>query len=135
MRVNEYMSRPVTARTEDSYIQACSLMQQHAVNHIPVINDHDSVVGVLSCNDARLAASHFHTGPIDAGEVATSAPVMIDADAPLKLAAEAMMAHHADVLMVVDGADHLVGVLTSHDLHNALFDLLHDVGPTFKSVD
>ena len=32
MRVNEYMSRPVTANTEDSYIQACVLMQQHAVD-------------------------------------------------------------------------------------------------------
>lgn len=125
MYVNDYMSVAVTAHAEESYLQACTLMQEHAVDHIPVVNESDVVISVLSRHDAKLAASHFNIGPIETSEVATVEPVMIAQDAPLTAAAEVMMARHVEVLVVMDKTGHVVGVLSYHDLHNALLHLLH----------
>ena len=125
MYVNDYMSLAVTAHAEESYIQACTLMQKHAVDHIPVVNESDVVISVLSRHDAKIAASHFNIGPVETSEVATVEAVTIAEDAPLTAAAEVMMARHVEVLVVMDKTGHIVGVLSYHDLHNALLHLLN----------
>lgn len=126
MHVNDYMSLAVITRAEESYIHACSLMQEHAVDHIPVVNESDAVISVFSRHDARLAASRFNIGPIEASEVASTEPVMIAEDAPLAAAVEAMMARRVEVLVVTDAQDRVVGVLNSRDLQHALLKLLTD---------
>ena len=124
MYVNDYMSLAVTAQAEESYLQACTLMQEHAVDHIPIVNESDVVISVLSRHDAKLAASRFNIGPIETSEVATVEPVMIAQNAPLTAAAEVMMARHVEVLVVTDKTGHIVGVLSYHDMQNALLHLL-----------
>lgn len=55
-QVREIMSGPiVTARAEWSLRECSLLMQQHRIHHLPVADDQDNLVGLISVTDIFLA--------------------------------------------------------------------------------
>jgi CBS domain-containing protein len=55
-QVREIMSGPiVTARAEWTLKECSRVMQQHKIHHLPVADEHDTLVGLISVTDIFLA--------------------------------------------------------------------------------
>ena len=125
MRVESYMSRaPVTIRGDTDYWKASEIMQEKDLHHIPVVNEDDKVVGILTRRDLNIAAMHFREAHVEVSEVMHSPVVTIAPGEPLAEAARQMVEHRFGGLPVLDADEHIVGILTETDLLRALIDQL-----------
>jgi acetoin utilization protein AcuB len=125
MLVSEYMSSsPVTIGVNEDYGTAFDIMQTRDLHHLPVVNDHGDVVGIVTRRDLQLGARFFHEAPTEVSEVMHAPVVTIAPDANLSAAAERMIAERIGCLPVVDGDRRLAGMITETDLFRALKDLL-----------
>jgi acetoin utilization protein AcuB len=128
MRVREWMSPdPVTVSPSTSVREARHLMRYYGVRHLPVV-DHDRVVGMLSDRDVRIddsaldliaaaaAEADDATGASREVRLVMSAPVhVIGPDEAVEAAARAMLSWRVSALPVVNGEDHLLGLITTTD--------------------
>ncbi len=125
MQVESYMSHtPITIRDDTNYWKASEIMQQKDLHHIPVINDNEAVVGILTRRDLKIAAMHFGEAPVEVSEVMHSPVVTIKPGELLSEAAKQMIDNRIGGLPVLDANDRIVGILTETDLHRALIDQL-----------
>ena len=137
MTVGTVMARdPVTIGPEAPLGQASGLMRRRGLHHLPVVGEHGRLVGILTDRDlthAALVPVLADRMPWDARRL--KAPRVRDAmtwavlttrpDATLVDAGLVMVERHIGSLPVVEG-DRLVGILTEHDVLNALRP---DIGP------
>jgi len=125
MRVESYMSNaPITIRDETVYWEAFDTMREKDLHHIPVVNEDNSVVGILTRRDLQIAAQHFKEAPVEVSEVMHSPVVTISPGELLSVAAKQMIDNRIGGLPVLDTNDQVVGILTETDLLRALIDQL-----------
>lgn len=136
--IQDWMSDdPVSTTADASALEALSLMQEHGIRHLPVIDPARRVVGVLSIDDLRAALPFDvtlraapHRGEVESarewcvGDVMTHAPVTLHEGDALAEAAERMAARRIGCLPIVDEKGRLAGILSETDLLNALASLL-----------
>ena len=133
-RVRDVMTAPVvTVGTVTSYKEVARLMTEHRVNALPVVNDADQVIGMVSEADVLRKQERnfrrFGTGlprrtrheravarARTAGELMTAPAITIGADAPLGAAARLMNGHNIRRLPVTDDAGELIGIVARRDL-------------------
>ncbi|MFJ2915702.1 CBS domain-containing protein [Streptomyces sp. NPDC087228] len=116
-----------------SFKEVAKLLAQHNISGLPVLDDEDRVVGVVSESDLlnRQAARHLVTGDLPdaaigtavssgaeftAAEVMSTPAVTVHADETAPDAARLMMRSGVERLPVVDDEDRLVGIVTRRDL-------------------
>ena len=127
MQVESYMSpTPVTVRVDTDYWKASEIMKEKDLHHIPVVDANDSVVGILTLRDLKIAAMHFGEAHVEVSEVMHSPVVTVAPGESLAAAARQMLDHRIGGLPVLDADGRLVGVLTETDLLRALIDRLSD---------
>jgi acetoin utilization protein AcuB len=120
MLVRDCMSaHPVTVRNDADYKVALKLMQEHALHHVPVLDERDSLVGIVAERDLLLAATHHMQAAVDVGDVMHRRVVTTTADAPVGEAAALMVDHRIGGLPVLDEAKRVVGVITETDIFRA----------------
>jgi len=125
MRVESYMSNaPITIRDETVYWEAFDTMREKDLHHIPVINEDNAVVGILTRRDLQIAAQHFKEAPVEVSEVMHSPVVTISPGELLSEAAKQMIDNRIGGLPVLDTNDQMVGILTETDMLRALIDQL-----------
>ncbi len=125
MRVESYMSNaPITIRDDTVYWEAFDTMREKDLHHIPVINEDNAVVGILTRRDLQIAAQHFKEAPVEVSEVMHSPVVTISPGELLSEAAKQMIDNRIGGLPVLDANDQMVGILTETDLLRALIDQL-----------
>ena len=125
MRVESYMSNaPITIRDETVYWEAFDTMREKDLHHIPVVNEDNAVVGILTRRDLQISAQHFKEAPVEVSEVMHSPVVTISPGEPLSEAAKQMIDNRIGGLPVLDTNDQMVGILTETDLLRALIDQL-----------
>jgi acetoin utilization protein AcuB len=125
MRVESYMSNaPITIRDETVYWEAFDTMREKDLHHIPVVNEDNSVVGILTRRDLQIAAQHFKEVPVEVSEVMHSPVITISPGELLSEAAKQMIDKRIGGLPVLDTNDQVVGILTDTDLLRALIDQL-----------
>jgi len=125
MRVESYMSRaPITMRGDTDYWKASEIMREKDLHHIPVVNENDQVVGILTRRDLNIAAMHFGEAHVEVSEVMHSPVVTIAPEETLAEAARQMVEHRFGGLPVLDADEQIVGMLTETDLLRALIDRL-----------
>lgn len=132
--VKEWMSgSPVSVRLDASALEAHDLMVEHGIRHLPVVDEGDRVVGVLSLDDLRAALPVTLAAraplPVEdrelarewtVGELMTHAPVTAARETSLREAAERMADRRIGCLPVVDDDGRLVGLLSETDALHAL---------------
>ena len=130
MMVRERMSTPpITIRTDADYKAAVDLMRQHAVHHVPVLDQDGSLAGILAERDLLLAATRFLQSGVEVGEVMHRDVVTVTPDTRLEHAAALMSMHKIGGLPVVGEAGAVVGVITETDMLVAFIEALaHDPG-------
>ena len=126
-RVSERMTRnPVTVKAKESMSDAVVKMKQGHFRHLPVVDDTERLIGMLSDRDLRLiypsstcvsyeqVMEQLATMIVE--QVAASTPVAVLYDASLEEAANLMLKWQVGALPVVSGDSHLVGIITYADV-------------------
>ncbi|TJZ99569.1 CBS domain-containing protein [Actinacidiphila oryziradicis] len=113
-----------------------ALLAQHHISGLPVVDDDDKVIGVISETDLLLhhadqekagAERRFHLTPAarrtatkaharTAGELMSTPAITVRADDSIANAARTMAQHRVERLPVLDEEDRLVGIVTRRDL-------------------
>jgi CBS domain-containing protein len=117
---------PIVIRADATLTEAASLMDNHHIHGLPVVDGSGVLVGVLSQTDltrARATEYLWANWPgLAVRHLMTSPAVTVHRTTPLLIAARKMERHNIHRLVVVDGADETVpiGVLSMTDLIHAI---------------
>ncbi|MFH7594413.1 CBS domain-containing protein [Streptomyces racemochromogenes] len=118
--VGQVMSGDVVkARPDTSVKELVRLLTGHRISGLPVVDDDDKVVGVVSRTDlTRLPGDGAGgvAGRLTAGALMTTPAVTVHPEQCVAVAARVMERRHVDRLPVVDEEDRLVGIATRRDL-------------------
>jgi acetoin utilization protein AcuB len=125
MRVESYMSHaPITIRDDTVYWKAFDIMREKDLHHIPVVNENNALVGILTRRDLKIAAQYFREAQVEVSEVMHSPVVTISPGELLSEAAKQMIDNRLGGLPVLDNNGQIVGILTETDLLRVLIDQL-----------
>ncbi|MCX5610753.1 MULTISPECIES: CBS domain-containing protein [unclassified Streptomyces] len=126
IKVADLMTDEVVSVAPDTaFKDVAKLLAQHGVSGLPVLDDEDRVVGVVSQTDilARAAPAPHPAeqttppaGPPTAGGVMSTPAVTVHAEETAADAARLMTRRGIERLPVVDEEDRLVGIVTRRDL-------------------
>ena len=113
---NGMIYAPVTIRRGSTVGQALAMMAEYHIGGIPVVEDDNRLVGIVTNRDLR-----FQTNPkrlID--EVMTSENLIVThQQTNLEQAAQILMKHKIEKLPVVDSDNRLIGLITYKDITKA----------------
>jgi CBS domain-containing protein len=116
---------PVHGRPNDDILAAVALMVRERIRHLPIVDDEQRVLGVLSDRDVRQALGDPEAAIGDeeprlegwpVADIMTHGPMTIGPDASVVVAARRMRESRVGALVVVDEERRLVGMLSYLDL-------------------
>jgi CBS domain-containing protein len=129
----------VKVREQAPFKEVATLLDAHRISGLPVVDDDDKVVGVISETDLMLRQARAEDDgepprrhrplltrtarttaakalALTAGELMSTPPVTVRAQDSLAHSARLMAARHIERLPVLDEEDRLVGIVTRRDL-------------------
>jgi CBS domain-containing protein len=126
-KVKEQMTKnPATVKPDDGLKEAIWKMEHGRFRHLPVVDEHDKLIGMLTDRDVRLIRPSLafvskedaavQLWSISVQQAAVFDPISVKPDTPLKEAAELMLRWHVGGLPVVDDHRKVVGIITYTDL-------------------
>lgn len=120
VRVGNLMSiDPVVIDPDALVAEAERLLKAHRISGLPVVYD-GATVGVISQTDiviarsSELISANWHR--LRVRNIMSAPPVTVHMDTSIRRAARLMVERHIHRLVVVDGEDRPVGVITPLDL-------------------
>jgi CBS domain-containing membrane protein len=127
VKVRERMTKnPATVKPDDGLDEAMWKMDHGHFRHLPVVDDNENLIAMLSDRDIRLIRpSPAFTGKQDAAvqvwsiavqQAAIFDPVSVKPETTLKEAAEMMLRWHVGGLPVVNDRQKVVGIITYTDI-------------------
>lgn len=131
MLVNDWMNSPViTVDVTDSMYKAVSLMRDHKIGMLPVL-EKGKLVGVVTDRDLKRSAPSdislldvkdivYHLARVHMAAIMTSDPIVLRPDHTIEEAAQTLREYNISGCPVVDGANRLAGIITKNDIFNAL---------------
>ena len=134
MLVKNWMSKDViTVEPEDSMQQAISLMKEHKIRMLPVLQ-RGKLVGVVSDTDLKRASASDATmldvhemlyliSKIKIKDIMATEPFTVSPDFTVEETAEILMEHKISGVPVVEEGGKVVGVITRDDLFKVLIAL------------
>lgn len=126
MLVQDVMQHPVhTAAADTPLIDVYRMMEEHAIRHIPILDD-ERLVGIITDRDIRYATRPGQQDASDAQtpirELMTRNPITAGPIDPIEEAARLMRSKKIGCLPVLDGDD-LVGIITVTNLLDSVIRL------------
>ncbi len=126
-RVAQWMTKnPYTCTADASLADARDMMTDYRCRRLPVVDEKEQLIGIVSLGDLRQAApssittlslfevNYFWT-KLQVTEAMTPDPVTVDPDDTLKVACQRMLDYKISGLPVVIGRK-VVGILTETDI-------------------
>ncbi len=132
--VNEVMSAPVVSiRWDASVLEVSVLMEENNIRRLPVVDEDNVLIGIVSDGDVREALSIYNvTNPYapDQDEIVLavdeimSTPVFtVGPDEHLRTVVKMMLEHKFGGVPVVDERKHPLGIVTVSDILRLVLDL------------
>ncbi|MDR1762743.1 MAG: IMP dehydrogenase [Dysgonamonadaceae bacterium] len=114
---NGMISNPVNIKKEKTVGDALALMAEYKIGGIPVVDDKNHLVGIVTNRDLRFQRDMS----LPVSEVMTSADRLVTTNqtTDMQSAADILQAHKIEKLPVVDGDNKLVGLITYKDITKA----------------
>ena len=143
MFIDKSMTRKViTIDPESSIVEAGKRMQQHKIHQLPVVDESNTLVGIITDRDVRSALPSSLPGEeenqqqrerlerLKVGDIMTRNPVTVSPANTLQDALLLMQKVPVGAFPVVDGEGRLVGIISNHDLMRAFINVLglHEPG-------
>jgi CBS domain-containing protein len=134
-RVDEWMTRPAVTIHRSTTVEAArKLMKSRRIRHLPVVDDQDQLVGMVTDRDLRQVvldpAVHERVaelaetlGRLTVERVMTVAVVTVRPETSITDAGRLMHERKIGALPVIDGL-RVIGILSEEDVFRALLDLL-----------
>ena len=127
VQVKEQMSKnPVTVKPEDGLKDAIWKMERGHFRHLPVVDEKEKLVGMLTDRDIRLIRPSLaivnkedaavQLWSISVQQAAVFDPISVKPETTLKEAAALMMRWHVGGLPVVNDQEKLIGMITYTDI-------------------
>ncbi|WP_333766740.1 CBS domain-containing protein [Streptomyces sp. IBSBF 2435] len=133
---NVMTSDVVRVRETTPFKQVAALLAQHRISAVPVVDDDEKVVGVISESDLMVRQARQEetaprhrlplspasrrnaakAGALTAGRLMSTPPVTVHADDSIAFSARAMAQHRVERLPVLDEEERLVGIVTRRDV-------------------
>jgi CBS domain-containing protein len=114
LRVEDLMTTAVISlHARDTLERAREQMALAEIRHIPVIDDRQHVIGIISSHDV-VRAGHKHK-PQTVADIMTRGVVTVRPSTPAAKAAEILIAEKIGALPVIGDDEQLVGVITASD--------------------
>ncbi|MEX1010607.1 MAG: IMP dehydrogenase [Balneolaceae bacterium] len=108
---------PVTLPPEATVRNARSLMRKHKIGGIPIINEGNSLVGIVTNRDLRF--EHYVDKPL--GEIMTRENLVTATEGTtLEKAEEILQKYKVEKLPIVDDSNRLVGLITFKDIEKKM---------------
>jgi acetoin utilization protein AcuB len=135
MLVGERMTRPVYSVTPDTPIQdALKLMRKERVSRLPVLNNQEKLIGIVSEDDVLHASPsdvtslsvweiNYLLSKITVERVMSKDVITVREDTPLEEAARIMADHRVGGLPVLSG-DVVIGMITQTDIFRVFIEML-----------
>lgn len=121
-QIKDLMTKTLIAVPMGSPVAAAAdIMEANRIRHLPVVDDMDVIVGIISKRDFTLL-ENLEEIPVE--QVMNSPIYYIDQDTPLRSAIFKMLEHKISSLLISDENDDAVGIITTDDLLGYLVHLL-----------
>jgi CBS domain-containing protein len=112
-----------TVQMGTTLFEAYQLMKEKRIRHLPVIDEKDDVVGIISHRDLSAIPNSKNVQV----EMMMSSPVeFVSEDVPLRQAVFLMLQKKISSLLISDKQDNAIGIITTDDLLWYLSHLLAD---------
>lgn len=131
MIVEDYMTRwVITANLKDGLHQTWQRMKERNIRHMPVFDDGERLVGIISDRDIRrpetidgpnFVRDYRVDNKSKVEDAMTPYPATVRADTPLRDAATTMLERRYGALPVTQGAK-LVGIISQLDVIRAFLE-------------
>ncbi|MBI4956778.1 MAG: CBS domain-containing protein [Myxococcales bacterium] len=126
LRVADVMTRELVTVTDTTTVsEAQRKMRQSNVRHLPVVDEAERLIGILSDRDLLGALSAGVEALV--GWIMTPRLKRVQLDTPAHEAARLMIAHTVGALPVVDAKGTLVGLVTETDFLRIAHQVLCEV--------
>ncbi len=135
MFVQLWMHREViTVAPDETIANACRLMDEHRIRRIPVIDQENKLLGIISKEDLKKAlpsavdasldeASRALANQVKVDTFMTRTPITVEPIDTLEKVAAIMRKHKIGGIPVIDG-NFLVGIITESDIFKAFVEIL-----------
>ncbi|MDH6514143.1 CBS domain-containing protein [Streptomyces sp. SAI-208] len=122
----------VQARRATSFKDLVRLLDRHHISGLPVVDDDDKVIGVVSGTDLVRAQARRSgknpDGALTAHDLMTTPAVTVHPEQTVPEAARLMERRGVERLPVVDEEDRLIGIATRRDLLRVFLRTDDDIG-------
>ena len=126
-----------TVSPQDSLATVRSLMHENRINHVPVVNEDENLVGLVTLTDVLAATdsilrdddSRLHATEIKVQDIMVQNLATIDEHASLRQAALFLEKHRIGCLPVVTNGT-LRGIVTDTDFVGVAINLLEQIEET-----
>jgi len=126
LHAKDIMNNPVLTISKDSLRkEAWQMMQQKNISHLPVINEENKIIGIISDRDI-MKGTIIEDDKIISQESASISEIMsqevITADplTDIRRIAKAMFYNHISTMPIISDSDELTGIVTRSDILHAL---------------
>lgn len=135
MLVRNWMTKDVITATPDtSLLKVGKLMRDNKVRRIPIVDDKNHVIGIISDRDVRDASPskattldmyemHYLLAELKASSVMTPRPLTVKPTDTVEKVAMLMLDHSIGGLPVVEDDGSLCGILADSDVFKALVNI------------
>lgn len=113
---NIFSKKLVTLRETDNLAEADDMMEIYKIRHLPVLNQEDALVGILSKSD-YMGLKHVHSKlhKYSVKDLMSTPVKVVSSSAKLSVVAQLFISQKINCAMVIDD-DEVVGIVTSEDL-------------------
>jgi CBS domain-containing protein len=105
----------ITMKAREKLASADLDMRLAGIRHLPVVDDRNHVIGILSNRDVARALGQRDVTGLVVGDVMSKHVVTVQADTSAALAAELMIEHKIGALPVIGDEEQIIGLVTETD--------------------
>ncbi len=141
LRVKDLMNTPpILIESHCSLADAAATMESSRVRHLPVVDERDRTIGIVSRSDLLVAldlerAARGTRAGLRVVDIMRHPVHTIGLDTPVHKAAEILLAEKIGSLPVIDADERIAGMLTAADFVELARRLLVGLSPIPPRVD
>ncbi|HDI59260.1 MAG TPA: CBS domain-containing protein [Desulfobacteraceae bacterium] len=114
---------PITITDTASIQDAIEVMKTNSIRHLPVIDAHQRLRGLVTLADLKQGLIPSMIGDLGLADLMIRDPICVSPDDDVELAAQVIYKHKISGMPVIQGGK-LVGIITESDILRAFIDMM-----------
>ena len=117
----DIMSTDITVTTRMEKVTAAEMMMiKRNIGGLPVVSDSDKLIGILTQRDIQLSRSIIGTEAFHVDDLYSKNPIKATINENLPSIIKKMNDNNIERIPIVNGNDHVVGIVVTKDIIKAL---------------